>query len=387
MSTISEAQKALDKAKVGLILQQAWFLSTIAFSLKYVWDDTQPTAWTDGLTVGINPQFFLDSSPKERIFVIAHESWHVALSHLIRVGNKIPKLYNDAGDYVINQLLHEAHYTMYDWVLRDDKYKGMSTNQVYDLLQKNPPPPQPKQPGGNAPGGKNGEKGKGSGNKMEGDIRKSKAPKSEVETFIKELIVKAATRSKINGEAAGAIPGEIVRAIEELINPVLPWETILDRFLTSMVKDDYTWRRPNKRFMPDFFFPTQFSPALGPLTIAIDTSGSISKKQLQEILSEIEFIRDKFKPETLTILDCDYRIHNIHTVSPEDSILDLKFSGGGGTSFTPVINYCDENPTQALLYFTDLHASQIETAPEYPVIWLCYSKHKEAPIGETIYYN
>lgn len=68
-------------------------------------------------------------------------------------------------------------------------------------------------------------------------------------------------------------------------------------------------------------------------------------------------------------------------------IMDLEFKGGGGTRFGPVFEYCDTIEPEALLYFTDLHAPAITEQPQYPVLWLCYSDHKPAEIGNTIYYK
>jgi len=120
---LAEADKALQIAKINLLtMKKSSFISTIAYNLKYQWDETISTAAVDGVTVYVNPQFFLDANKEKRIFVVAHEAWHVALNHLFRGVGKIQKIYNEAGDYVINQLLKDAvpAYEMWDWVLQDD---------------------------------------------------------------------------------------------------------------------------------------------------------------------------------------------------------------------------------------------------------------------------
>ena len=48
---------------------------------------------------------------------------------------------------------------------------------------------------------------------------------------------------------------------------------------------------------------------------------------------EIENIRETFRPEKLTIIDCDAEIHNIYDVEKYDNILELEFHGYGGTDF------------------------------------------------------
>lgn len=375
--------KALNKSKIGLMTHGSVFLMTIAFSLRYEWNDQIPTACVDGITMQINPNFFMDLPDKQRIFVIAHEAWHVAFDHMIRGKDKDHGLYNEAGDYVINWQLKKDRYELWPPCLCDQKFANMSTLQVYKYLEKekkkNPPP-------------KSG--GKGNGNPMGGDLiivktatAKDRDNKAKVEAQVKSVLVKAMTQSKMSGDKAGAVPGEIARELEELLNPVLPWDILLFNFLQEKTKDDYSWNRPNKRFAPEFYLPTQYSESLQHITIAIDTSGSITKKQLTEILSEIVYIKEAFNPKRLTILDCDHEIHNIYNVDEYTEVQTLKFTGGGGTRFEPVIKYCNENATNALLYFTDLYANMITEEPSYPLLWLCYSKHPAAPVGETIYYQ
>ena len=375
--TQNDLKKALNKAKIQLMMQGSVFLATIAFNLKLnITKEDDPncqTAAVDGINLFINPKFFMSLSEPVRVFVYAHEAWHMALNHIDRKNSRDHDLYNRAGDYVINQMLKESNFTLWDKALQEDKYAGLTTNQIYDILdQEKKKDPNAFNNDGFTP-----------------DIKQPKdaATAKKVKQNVKEVLVKAATQSKISGDAPGTIPGDIQRAIEELLNPVLPWDELLDRFLTEKCSHDYSWAKPNKRFAPEFYLPTQEAEGLSHLTIAVDTSGSISKDDVINILTEVQSIRDKFKPKRMTIIDCDRHINHVHEVGEYDDIMDLEFSGGGGTSFKPVIHYCNENATTALLYFTDLYANQIEKEPDYPVVWLCYSDHKPAPIGDTIYYE
>ena len=140
--------------------------------------------------------------------------------------------------------------------------------------------------------------------------------------------------------------------------------------------------------MPDFYLPTQYSESLTHITVAIDTSGSINDEDLRKILSEIQYIRDTFKPQRMTILDCDNRLNNIYDIDENTHILDLKFTGGGGTSCKPVFKYIKDNPTTALIYFTDLYMTKWTTEVDFPILWIVYNNPKAtAPIGEITYYD
>ena len=133
--------------------------------------------------------------------------------------------------------------------------------------------------------------------------------------------------------------------------------------------------------------PSLYSNTLGHLTFAIDTSGSIGDEELQEMLSEIKGIQQVFKPNKMTIIDCDSEIHEVYEIDADTDILSLKFHGGGGTSFMPVLEYIEDHPTQALIYFTDLYGEEHLDPVDYPILWICTSNNEPASIGETVYVN
>ena len=356
-------------AKIQLMTKSV-FLSTICLRLKHSFSDDIPTAATNGLTIIYNPKFFSELSAVERTGLLAHEVWHVAFNHLTRVGTRDKRTWNIAGDYVINYMLTQSGFTIPKGGLLDPQYKDMATEEVYTLLDSdNEDNPLPSD--------------------FDMDLLEAGTPKEqkEVNDRVTDIILQGQIQSKASGKDQGEIPDEIVRAIDELINPKLPWNQLLTRFLTAMVKDDYTWSRPNKRFFPHHYLPSQYSPSIGAVTVAIDTSGSVSDEDLIEMLTEIEDIRNIYHPESLTIIDCDSKIHNVHKIDKYDNILDLEFNGGGGTDFQPVIDYCNGQQPEVLIYFTDLYAEDITEQVDYTILWVCNSKHEAPSIGETIYIN
>ena len=357
----------LRHAKIDLMTKSV-FLSTICLSLKHSFTDTIPTAATDGLSIIYNPTFFAGLTAPERAGLLAHEVWHVAFNHLKRVGSRDKLSWNYAGDYVINLMLTDSGHTVPSGGLLDKKYKDMSTEEVYELI-------------------KDDDKDNHGGSNFVIDLLDAPGDTkdSDINSQVTDIIIRAQLQSRISGKDKAEIPGEITRAIDELINPKLPWNQLLVRFLSNMVKDDYTWARPNKRFFPHHYLPSQYSPTIGDIVVAIDTSGSVSQEDLVEMLSEIEDIRTTFKPESLTIIDCDSSIHNVFKIEKYDNILELKFQGCGGTDFQPVIDYCNEQQPEVLIYFTDLQAEDITEEPGYPILWICNSKHNPSSVGETIY--
>ena len=376
---INSAQTLLDKAKIA-ILTRSIFLASISFELRHKISTKVATAATDGLSILYNPLFLLKLSLDETIGLVAHEIWHVAFDHMARREDRDPIVWNMAGDYVINSLLIKTGFTIPEGGLYDPKLGKLATEQAYEKLIKDPPN------GGNNPLGDDvrlpgslTDEHKGG---APGDIRAAQQKTTQI-------LAKAKTATEMSQEA-GQIPGEIGRMIDELLDPVLDWNKHLTRFFCDIVKTDYSWKRPNKRFMPNYYLPSQGVPTIGNVICGIDLSGSINQEQLTEIYSEIESIRVTFQPKELTIIGCDYIIAqgDIRTISEFDSIMDLKWNGGGGgTSFLPVMEYCKKNPPSVLLYFTDLYAENLTDEPDFPNLWICYSNHRPQGIGETIYYK
>ena len=103
MSTDLEGK--LLKAKVELMTRSA-FISTIALSMRHVITDATKTADVNGTVIRYNPNFIKDLTIAQFAGLIAHECWHVAFQHMVRRGSKDPIIWNCAGDYIINFMLH-----------------------------------------------------------------------------------------------------------------------------------------------------------------------------------------------------------------------------------------------------------------------------------------
>tara|TARA_B100000745_G_scaffold244919_1_gene167090 strand:+ start:1444 stop:2571 length:1128 start_codon:yes stop_codon:yes gene_type:complete len=357
------------KAKIELMTRSA-FISTIALSMQHIITNATKTADVNGTVIRYNPEFLQGQTVSQFAGLMAHECWHVAYQHLARRGSRDPIIWNCAGDYIINSMLTKAGFEIPTGGLLDKKYNpedDWSTDTVYEDLMKE---------------GKDFDT-----ETLMLDLREGGEGKQgiELDSKITNIIVRARTQAQMAGKAAGEIPDEIERMIDELLNPKLPWPVILNRFLDQRVREEYSWARKNRRYPSDTYLPSLHSYGLGHLTFAIDTSGSISDEEMQEMLSEIKGVQQVFNPEHMTIIDCDSEIHQIHDVDQTTDILSLNFHGGGGTRFQPVLDYVAEHPTQALIYFTDLYGESDLDPVEYPVLWICNSDHEPATIGETVY--
>ena len=100
------ADQEMSRTKIALMSRpDSAFFTTLAFSMRHEWDDTVPTACTDGRRVYWGPDFFMNRlvDSEERLFVLVHECMHPAYMHMIRIPpGACPDRWNIACDHVIN---------------------------------------------------------------------------------------------------------------------------------------------------------------------------------------------------------------------------------------------------------------------------------------------
>lgn len=356
MEINEELERKFNKAKIKLMGEKnSVFLSTILFSLQHIWTEEIPTAATDGARLLLNPTWIETMSKDELVGLLAHESWHVAFNHIFRQGDRDHARFNKAADHVINLMILESGGKLPEGGLHDPQYKGMSTEQVYNLL-----PEEPKEP--------ESSDGWGGDDIIKPDAGDSPSQRKAKENAVEDIIVRAATQAKMAKEA-GSIPGDIQRELDKLLNPKLDWRTILQNYMSAFAKDDYSYRKPNRRFFPDHFLPSAYSEAIGEIAFAVDTSGSVSDRQFQAFLTEMNSVKERLDPEIMTVIDFDTRINNVISLSRDQDISSVTFSGGGGTNLTPVFEHYAKKPPVVLVVFSDLYCIEIEQDPGYPVIW------------------
>jgi predicted metal-dependent peptidase len=155
---------------------------------------------------------------------------------------------------------------------------------------------------------------------------------------------------------------------------VIDWRSYLRRFngMASKVYTKKTRRKPNKRF---FGNPALKIKQKKNTLVAIDTSGSVSKDDLREFLSEIHHI---YKTGTqITVIECDATIGRVYEYKGKTEE-DAEVTGRGGTSYEPVMKYLwdHKDKYQNLIYLTDGECSVDKTQPCKPTLWVhCSGRH------------
>lgn len=362
-----EAAKKLTTARAQLILNHGFF-GMLALRMRLVERPGIKTLAVDGRTIFYNPVFVMEElSDSLTRAALAHEIMHPALDHLSRLNERNAKKWNMACDYAINLLLEEAGFEIGKSWLLNKAYAGMSADQIYQLI-----PDPPENDDGNSDGGP------GPLDEMlPGDP--STAAADAIDWKI--ATIQAAEQVKNSGK----LPAQLQRLVEEAAQPRVDWRDQLRRFMTQIGRDDYSWSRPNRRFLSaGLYLPGAYSENMGEVVIGIDTSGSIDDKTLQAFAAEIRAITAMTRPSKVHVVYCDAEVNHVDEFGPHEEI-QLKPHGGGGTAFEPVFDYVEENDIkpECLVYLTDLYGDHGFAPPPYPTLWAC-TTNQVASFGDTI---
>lgn len=379
MMTLTQPQSLPDKAALDALLSKtkarlflhkgAGFLGSLLCNHNLIWDEDAPTAWCNGVTIAFNPSFYLSLKTEPRVTLMAHELWHTGCDHMSRLGSRCPDLWNQAADYFINNMLDDQGFSFegLEFGCLDHRFDGMTTEEIYDILAAEAQNGQPNQQGSGPPMSGEGE------NPLSGDIKP--LPEGTTQHDVISKIVHARQVSKRSDEP-GTIPGDVNLHIEEFLNPVLPWEQLLMRFFTEQSKDDYSWRRPSRRY-EDIYLPSMMADnALQHFTFFMDVSGSVTDRQVQRFYSETKYIHSVIQPKRMTIVTFDTEIQNILELTDDDRFEKIEITGRGGTSLDPVYHYIKEHKPNAAVIFSDLYCYPMYENPGIPIIWAIVDNKK-----------
>lgn len=369
-----QLNRELDRVKTQVFIgKSAAFLGPLMCGMDFVWDETHPTAWTDGTQIGWNPYWFQSLPFKTRRTVLTHELWHPAFMHMVRMGNRDPKVWNWAADIIINNGLEDEGYSFeaVENCWKDQKYRGWHTEPVYDDLmrQKVPPPP-------NGPFGASGDDG--------GDIRM--APE-KVQQAVNNVL-QAAHAATMAGQP-GAIPGHIQEIIKNFLKPQVKWNIELSRFMTELLHQYYSWRRPRRRNLSQgIYLPSRVDDKdrLQNITFYFDVSGSVSTRMLHRFISEVHYIWNTFKPKAMTLVMFDTIIQKVLEYKEGEKFDEIKVIGRGGTKLEPVRQHILDTKPNAAIIFSDMKCTPMQPGPKCPILWVAISnKQAQVNLGKLIH--
>jgi predicted metal-dependent peptidase len=355
---------------------------------------------TDGVSLFYNPDFVETLNAATLAGTLAHEVMHPALHHHVRRSGRDPKRWNVACDFAINPLLVDAGLSLPDGVLIDNRFRGMSAEQIYNLLESESETEHNSgnEGGDDEHGGEDSteeESGDGDSNSpsapitdggigqvLDAPLPDEGAPTIEEQAREWDVPVNQATTV---ARQAGKVPAGLNRTLEGAAEASVDWREMLRRLWSETTPADYSWMRPNRRHLwTGLYLPGVVREGVGEVAIAVDCSGSVSARQLRLFEEEARSILEGQRPERVYVLYFDAVGQKVETYEAGQRI-DLNPVGGGGTEFGPCFEWLDERGIrpQALVFLTDLYGSFPPCAPAYPVLWASTGSQK-APFGEVI---
>lgn len=370
-----KASDKITKAKINLILNSPFF-ATLVLKMEYVesqmeWiaDPREKTACTNGKKIMYYPPFIDSLSLEQTVGLLVHEVMHVALMHHTRRQERDPRKFNYACDFPINEIVEASGFKLPDGGCLPKgqfaKFSNKSAEEIYAML--------PDIPGG-YPMGLGG---------VTDSEAKTQSEVQQIEAEVKQTLAQAATIAKQQGK----LPAHLERLVEEMLAPKVPWKEVLQRFLCQIAHSDYTWTKPNKRFLHvPLYMPALESIETGEIVLMVDTSGSIDGEILSQFAAEIQEISSTFKTG-FKVIYVDAEVAGVQDIEPDEPIV-LKPAGGGGTCFIPGFKWLEKEGIEpcAVVYLTDGYCNTFPKDPNFPVLWAVYNnKGFQYPFGECVH--
>jgi predicted metal-dependent peptidase len=443
MQDLHALETKLAAARTRLILEKP-FLGALVMHLPLKAADPKwcKTTATDARNFYFNPDYIARLTLEQTQFVLAHEAMHCALSHFNRRNHRQKHRWDVACDYAVNMILDEERMRGPDNALMNAAYRGLTAEEIYPVLHEDPPEEtqdmhlfdnEPSEGGGEGEpqeqndseqgkgqnekpepsqgesGGKPDQQqdqqqgGKGQGNESQQDTdsqqnsnpqQTSEAPPpppadpDQLDEQWKSRLAAAAQAAR----QAGKLSQSMMRLVDNLLAPQLPWRALLARYMMNAARDDYSFQRTSRREAGnpgDAMMPRLYSQGVN-VIVVLDTSGSVTRDELQEFLSEIDALKAQVRAD-VTLHACDDKLAEAgpwRYAMWEAIQLPEEIAGGGGTDFRPVFEWIqrEHSSPDLLVYFTDAEGQFPAREPTYPVVWLVKGK-ADVPFGIRIQLN
>lgn len=402
------AREKISKAKSYLFRKKPFF-AYVVDRLVVVKSEAVPTMGVNAKGQLLYNEAFVDKLPqKQLVGVVMHEGLHAALQHVWRLKGRNMMLWNIAADIVVNRMvlangeelpeegiIPKNNEITVGGILVDELDKK-SVEDIYNLLQREAKKQQSSGEGEGKGGGsledqepnnhgewklseKESEDGSSSGKPKE-------VSAEEVEEQMKKwgkILSSASVYAKMQGQS----PLGCDREFEDIHKSKINWRSILRRLVASAIPSDFSWRRPNKKYIwSDIYLPATDGEAAKVL-VAIDTSGSVSGKEMSDYISEMLGIAKSFAQVDFRVLCHDTDVYDMGLIrnGNRQKLLALKPKGGGGTDHHKLLKYIEEKgyhrkDSKLLISFTDGYSSFPEQRPPYRVLIVLAGQHagKEA---------
>lgn len=335
-----------------------WDIETFDENIEgYVRFDSENLNKIESGAIFLNKHFLIkpDYTYNNLIFIICHELLHILNKHGTRRGDRKWEEWNVACDHVIEvflkklsdiikpynnryNIIEELEYQKpnctaefaYDWIMKHPSKIKVGDTQNMSIIVTDGNGKQlftvSAIIGGITPNGISEELDESTKNML-------------IDQFVAE------SRALFeNIKTQGNLPGYLTTYLDDLLKVEIPWETLVEKSIKTniiMKPDDRSWRSLNKFFMPHRLnLPgtslAQDLEGTGTLIVGIDSSGSVSNKNLKKFSGIVEASMRHFK--TINLIIHDTIIHQRKTFDKDNIhefyrfISDEGYRGRGGTS-------------------------------------------------------
>ncbi len=419
--TDKQIEDKISAARTRLILDKP-FLGALVLRLPI--EEADPswcrTVGTDARKFFYNRDYISALRADEMQFVMAHEALHCALLHFSRRQNRVKNRWDLACDYAINPILLADGLIPPPEVMVMQEFEGMTAEEIYPCIDNQEGETFDQHLYDGNEQGTEGESGK----QQESELKQNQQPhhgegdaqaqnsqirqqpqnanadnntevsqppplteqeKQQLSVQWQQRLAGAAQQAK----QAGKLGEEMARLVDLLLQPQLPWQMLLSRFVSQKAREDYSYTRPSSRRGDPAVFPSLRSNELN-VAVALDISGSVSDKEISEFISEVNAIKGYLRARILLLL-CDAQLAEDEPQIFEyweDFSIPRQITGGGGTDFRPVFDCLNQQDTQPdiLLYFTDAKGKFPSREPTWPTLWLVKGS-TPIPFGQRIQLN
>ena len=355
----------------------------------------------------INSEFVNGLSELELEGVCCHEVCHCVFEDFERISTRDERIWNIATDLVINEMLVSNRFALPEGALipvnhaftfgdktivnLNKKVAEEVYDEIIDYIDKNYVYCFDVHIyGGGKSGNKNGPNGKTLAEKgikiNGGDIKNWKKILSEAAMF---------------GKMQGKLPMGAERLVDSILFPKLNWKRLLSKYISESLISDMTYERPSTSsivsefYSEGFYLPSIKDEEMLDIVVSIDTSGSISKDDINTFASEIYAIFQNFEQTTVKVITCDAKIQDEFDLNKRNykKLKNLKIHGFGGTSHIPIYERVKElnkkNRVKLLINLTDGYTNFPEdgVSKRIPTLWVLSKDHidkSQIPFGKVI---
>ena len=293
--------------------------------------------------------------------ILIHEFMHITFMHGVRKKDRDSMVWNLAADHVINSMIKRTFrqsdvspYKGWEYVVlfEDPQINkvDITTEEVYDYLVDN-----------NINGSRfslvsiqsNGNGG------QTWTVRDNKTGKEYTFDTSENKSKEFENFNKVAGEIfsqikdRGDMPGNLTEVFSKFYKTEVPWTEILREAIhkcLTPLPNSRGWRTLNKYFMPlGYTLPGityDYEENADSAVVSIDTSGSVSSKELNAFACILVESLSYFK--SVTLITHDHEIHQVEVFNKYDDeklksfITKTGFKGRGGTSHADVFKKIQE---------------------------------------------